>query len=224
MKEQARARARQLAREFAQRGDATGWFEQLYIQAQGNSQAIHWADLAVNPNLLGWLDSRNMQGKGKRALVVGCGLGDDAEELVRRGFEVAAFDIAPTAIAWCQQRFPQSPVEYAVADVFAPPVGWQGSFDFILEAYTLQVLPAEVRSRAMTSIAALLAQGGTLLVICRGRSAADPRGELPWPLSAEELETWTLAGLRQVHFEDYFDQEEPPVRRFRVEYQRASTR
>jgi hypothetical protein len=76
----------------------------------------------------------------------------------------------------------------------------------------------------MTRIAALLAPGGTLLLICRGRSAADPRGELPWPLSAEELETWTLAGLRQVHFEDYFDQEGPPVRRFRVEYQRASTR
>jgi hypothetical protein len=31
-------------------------------------------------------------------------------------------------------------------------------------------------------------------------------------------------GLRQVQFEDYFDQEEPPTRRFRVEYQRAFIR
>jgi hypothetical protein len=44
MKAQARARARQLAQEFAQRGEATGWFEKLYSQAQGNEQAIHWAD------------------------------------------------------------------------------------------------------------------------------------------------------------------------------------
>ena len=44
MKEQARAKARQLALEFVQRGDATGWFEELYTQAQGNEQAIHWAD------------------------------------------------------------------------------------------------------------------------------------------------------------------------------------
>ena len=36
MKEQARAKARQLAQEFVQRGDATGWFEKLYTQAQGN--------------------------------------------------------------------------------------------------------------------------------------------------------------------------------------------
>jgi SAM-dependent methyltransferase len=137
---------------------------------------------------------------------------------------VVAFDIAPTVIAWCRQRFPQSPVEYVVADVFEPPREWRGSFDFILEAYTLQVLPAEVRSRAMTRIADLLAPGGTLLVICRGRSATEPPGELPWPLTMEELETFTSAGLRQVHVEDYFDQEEPPARRFRVEYQRASTR
>src|SRR5438067_551847 len=152
MKEQARAKARQLAQEFAQRGDATGWFEQLYTQAQGNEQAIHWADMEVNPNLVAWLDCRNIQGKGRRALVVGCGLGDDAEELARRGFEVVAFDIAPTAIDWCRQRFPHSPVEYVVADVFDPPSAWKGSFDFVLEAYTLQVLPADVRGKAIAGI------------------------------------------------------------------------
>ena len=219
MKEQARAKARQLAQEFIQRGDATGWFEELYTQAQGNEQAIHWADMEVNPNLLGWLDHRNTQGKEKLALVVGCGLGDDAEELARRGFEVVAFDIAPTAIAWCRQRFPQSPVEYVVADVFDPPSAWQGSFDFVLEAYTLQVLPAAVRSKAIASIAGLLAKEGTLLVICRGRSPLEQQGNLPWPLTMEELNLFKSAGLRQVHFEDYFDQEEPPKRRFRVEYQ-----
>ena len=223
MKEQARARARQLAQEFAQRGDATGWFETLYTQAQGNEQAVHWADMEVNPNLVGWLDRRSIGGKGKLALLVGCGLGDDAEELARRGFEVVAFDIAPTAIVWCRQRFLQSSVEYVVADVFDPPQGWRGSFDFVLEAYTLQVLPAEVRSRAMTRIVGLLAQGGTLLVICRGRFPEEPPGNLPWPLSTEELEVFKGAGLRQVQFEDYFDQEEPPVRRFRVEYRRASS-
>ena len=132
MKEQARAKARQLAQEFAQREDATGWFEELYTQAQGNEQAIHWADMEVNPNLVGWLDRRIIQGKGKPALVVGCGLGDDAEELARRGFEVVAFDIAPTAIAWCRKRFPHSPVTYVVADVLEPPSAWRGSFDFVL--------------------------------------------------------------------------------------------
>ena len=223
MKEQARAKAQQLAHEFMQRGDATGWFEQLYTHAQGNEQAIHWADMEVNPNLVGWLDRRNIQGKGKLALVVGCGLGDDAEELAHRGFEVIAFDIAPTAIAWCRKRFPHSPVEYMVADVLDPPSAWQGSFDFVLEAYTLQVLPADVRSKATACIAGLLAKEGTLLVICRGRSPQEHPGEMPWPLTQEELNVFKSARLRQVQCEDYFDQEEPPKRRFRVEYQRASS-
>ena len=70
MKEQARAQARQLAQEFVQRGDATGWFERLYAQAQGNEQSIYWAKMEVNPNLVDWLDRRNVQGKGQRALVI----------------------------------------------------------------------------------------------------------------------------------------------------------
>ncbi len=46
---------------------------------------------------------------------------------------------------------------------------------------------------------------------------------MPWPLTKEDLDVFKSAGLRQVQFEDYFDQEEPPPRRFRVEYQRAFT-
>jgi SAM-dependent methyltransferase len=221
MKDQARAKAQQLAHEFVQRGDATGWFERLYTEAQGNEQAIHWADMVSNPNLVQWLDRRNVQGKGKLAVVVGCGLGDDAEELAHRGFEVVAFDIAPTAIDWCQKRFPHSEVAYVVADVLDAPSAWQGSFDFVLEAYTLQVLPASVRRKAIACIAGLLAKEGTLLVICRGRSPEEPPGKMPWPLTKEDVEVFKSTGLRQVRFEDYFDQEEPPKRRFRVEYQRA---
>src|SRR5260221_2684158 len=127
-------------------------------------------------------------------------------------------------LAWCQQRFPHSPVAYVVADVLDPPSAWQGGFDFILEAYTLQVLPADVRSKATACIAGLLAKEGTLLVICRGRSPQEHPGTMPWPLTKEDVDGFKSAGLQQVQFEDYFDQEEPPKRRFRVEYQQASIR
>ena len=52
----------------------------------------------------------------QKALIIGCGLGDDAEALAKLGFEVTAFDISTSAIAWCQQRFPDSTVNYLVAD------------------------------------------------------------------------------------------------------------
>ena len=218
MKDQARTRARQLAREFVQRGDATGWFEAMYAEAHFYEQAVPWADMVSNTNLVQWLDHRNIQGQGHRALVVGCGLGDDAEELARRGFEVVAFDIASTAIDWCKKRFPASHVEYVVADTLNAPSAWNASFDFVFEAYTLQSLPADLRRKAIACIAGMIAKQGTLLVICRGRSPEEQPENFPWPLTKEELDEFLSTGLRQVQFEDYLDLEEPPARRFRVEY------
>jgi SAM-dependent methyltransferase len=220
MTSQARVKARKLADESLQRGDATGWFEVLYSEAQGDEQAIQWADMISNPNLVEWLDQQHLQGKGRRALVVGCGLGDDAEELARRGFQVVAYDIAPTAISWCQKRFPASSVEYVVADVLDAPSDWKQSFDFVFEAYTLQVLPPDVRKKATAYIADFLAQEGILLVICRGREPEEHAGMMPWPLTMEDLQTFLDAGLQQVHLEDYMDHEESPTRRFRVQYRR----
>lgn len=118
-------------------------------------------------------------------------------------------------------RIPNSLVAYVVADVLDAPLAWQGSFDFVLEAYTLQVLPADVRREAAACIAGLLAKAGTLLVICRARSPEEHPGTMPWPLTKEDLDVFKSAGLRQMQFEDYLDQEEPPTRRFRVEYQPA---
>ena len=50
-----RARARRLAAESLERGDAVGWFEELYVAAEGEAAQIPWADLRVNPNLSTWL-------------------------------------------------------------------------------------------------------------------------------------------------------------------------
>lgn len=217
--------ARDLAQKHLAAGDPVGWFEALYASAAASSDAaaIPWADLAPNPNLLDWFDAHPVPGAGRRALVVGCGLGDDAEELARRGFEVTAFDVAPTAIAWCKRRFPQSRVRYVVADMLDPPAAWAGAFEFILESYTLQALPPDPRARAERSLAGFLAPAGELLVICRAREPDEPEGQAPWPLTRDELTRFAAqSGLVEQAFEDYLDgHESPPVRRFRAAYRRA---
>jgi hypothetical protein len=104
-----------------------------------------------------------------------------------------------------------------VADALSPPPSWKGRFDFIFEAYTLQALPPPVRTGAIPRIAELLAPGGTLLLVCRGREESDPVGEIPWPLSKSELDQFTREGLRLEEFEDFMDPgEEAAVRRFRA--------
>ncbi len=213
-----RTKARQLAAKFIQQNDPTGWFEELYSQAKGDSQEIPWADLTVNPNLAQWLDVNQIQGNDKTALVIGSGLGDDAEALSQIGFEVTAFDIAPSAIAWSQKRFPDSRVNYVVADALKFEKSWEKKFDFILESYTLQSVPDYIRQQIMQNMTKYLRALGTLLVICRGREITEEANDLPYPLTKEELTLFEELGLKNITFEDYIDKKNTPTRRFRIQY------
>jgi hypothetical protein len=215
-----RTRARELAGQYVGSGDASGWFEPLYAEAGGDPHTIPWADLRPNPNLASWLDAQRPRRSGCPALVVGCGLGDDAELLAGSGFRVTAFDISATAITWCKRRFPGSNVAYEMRDLFRPPRAWHRAFDLVVEAYTLQVLPVAVRPPAMRQIAEWVSADGVLLVISRGREPHEPEGQMPWPLTRKELAVFEDAGLMSGRFEDYMDDEKPPVRRFRVSYRR----
>ncbi|MBZ0289165.1 MAG: class I SAM-dependent methyltransferase [Anaerolineae bacterium] len=217
-KNEGRRRAVLLAQEHRERGDFMSWFESLYASADGDVNAIPWADLMPNPKFANWVAQHDLSGAGKTGVVVGCGLGDDAELLASRGFNATAFDISPTAIEWCKKRFPRSSVQYEAADLFALPGEW--AFDFVLEAYTVQALPLEFRERAIRAVANLVARGGTLLAIGRLVGDLDERTRMPWPLTRSELDGFTRSGLRQGHFEDYMDGEDPPVRRFCAEYRR----
>lgn len=213
-----RSRARQLAKESFAQGDATGWFDRLYQESEQGITTIPWADMVPNPNLVSWWSSKpGISLQGSTVLVVGCGLGDDAEQLSNWGASVTAFDVAPTAIAAALRRFPATRVNYQVADLLNPPDKWARRFDFVFEAYTLQALPVSIRSAALASLAGFLSSGGALLIIARGREDTDPSGEMPWPLSALELTELERLGLLRITAEDYIESE---TRRFRVLYRR----
>src|SRR6476646_9317435 len=104
-KDAARERAREIAAEYAERGDSIGWFEALYKEAAGNTDVVPWADLEPNKFFKAWADKNGLIGNGKKALVVGCGLGDDAKYLHDVGFKVTAFDISPSAIEWAKRLY-----------------------------------------------------------------------------------------------------------------------
>lgn len=218
--EEARARAAQISREFYDKGDATGWFDALYAEAGGNPSKIPWADLEPNPNFVGWLEKHPLDGAGKKAIVVGCGLGDDSEELARFNFQVTAFDISPKAIEWAKKIHPETKVNYLVADLFDLPDEFKGAFDFVPEVYTVQALPLDLRDKAIKAIAELVAPNGELLFVGRGGDEGETTETPPFPLRKSELDKFVRCGLNEVEFEDYYDANEPPTRRFRVFYRR----
>jgi len=213
-----RQAVQQLASESLSRGDAIGWFDQLYRKAAGDSGMIPWALLRPHTHLTEWLDANPPARSGLRATVVGCGLGDDAEELARRGYQVTAFDISTAAIEWVKKRFPNSQVSYLGADLFNVPTSLKRSADLVVEFNTIQALPLEMRERTLQCIAELVAPGGKLLVVCRARGDHEDAGQIPWPVSRKELEGLSRASLREIAFEDILDEEDPPVRRFRAVY------
>jgi 2-polyprenyl-3-methyl-5-hydroxy-6-metoxy-1,4-benzoquinol methylase len=204
------------------RGDATGWFEIVYAGAEGEGDRVPWACQAARPAFDSWLRTHDISGNGRRALVVGCGLGDDAEELARRGFEVTAFDVSPSAIAWCKRRFPDSDVHYEVADLFAAPAAWRHAYEFVLEIFTVQALPIMMREQTIAAISDMVAPDGTLLVFCLGHDEAEGRTGPPWPLTRSELDHFLEHGLAEVQLDEMRDEPSSVGCRFRVEYRRTT--
>lgn len=216
------AAARRLAASALAAGDPTSWFEPLYAAADRGELSVPWAGLAPNPHLLDWLAGGSVDLDGRQVLVVGCGLGDDAEAIGARGGVVTAFDIAPTAVAAARRHFPDSPVTYVVADLLQPPPDWRARFDLVVEIYTLQVLPKLVRARSLPALARLTAPAGSVLVISQLRDERDRPGTMPWPLAAGELRAFTDAGLMLAEWDDFDDDTIPgsPVRLLRAVFTR----
>ena len=75
--------------------DAT-WFDSFYdVASQKNdATAVPWVHDHPNRAMVNWLNAvaPSLVRCGARVAVVACALGDDAAELVRRGYDVTAFD------------------------------------------------------------------------------------------------------------------------------------
>ncbi|MDT7571680.1 MAG: hypothetical protein QOE05_1854 [Actinomycetota bacterium] len=206
-----RAAARALAAQAIAEGQPLRWFEELYAAADRGEAVVPWADLAPNPVLVRELDALDVA--GLRTLVVGCGYGDDAAFLADAGAQVTAFDVSPSAVERCRARFPRLDVSWVAADAVAPPAAWQSAYDLVVEIFTLQVLPPAEREAAGFALGRCVAPGGRFFVCCRAREPEDPLGSMPWPLTTDEVHALAVDGLAVERFEDFLDDEMPPVRR-----------
>jgi hypothetical protein len=203
--------------------DPTAWFEELYVKAGAGEAEVPWERTEPNPRLVSWAEGRSLDSAGKRAIVVGSGLGMDAEYVGRLGFDTTAFDVAPTAIRVTQERFPDSKVRYLVADLLDPPPEWREAFDFVFESITVQALPPDLHAEATKRVTELVAPGGTLLVLsAAGEEGEGPEDGPPWPLTRAEVEAFAQGGLELMRLEELHEAlgNESFPHRWRAEFRR----
>jgi SAM-dependent methyltransferase len=160
-------------------------------------------------------------------VVVGCGLGADAEYTARLGFDTTGFDISATAIRLAGQRFPHTTVDYQVADLLALPAAWRHAFGLVVEIITVQALPDPPRHQAIKNIAGLVAADGTLLVLAAAHDPDRPESPVPpWPLRQNEIDAFATDGLTPVRVELLPAPGRPGENGWRAEFHRptATTR
>jgi SAM-dependent methyltransferase len=157
----------------------TDW-EQNYVEGY-----TPWNKGKASPPMVEWVSQNQPQG---RALVPGCGVGHDVVMLVDVGLDAHGLDIAPTAIAMARAAYPNQVTRFVLGDLFATPLEWQESFDFLFEHTCLCALPPEWRPRYEAVAYQLLKTGAQLVGIWFIHPEMDPdETGPPFGISVSEL-------------------------------------
>jgi len=169
------------------------FFETVYDNAGRDAAMVPWADLRAKDELVAYLNTH--PGAGKRAVDVGCGLGDNAEAMADAGYETLGFDFSPKAIHWAVERFGDGSVDYQIGDLLNLPQHWVGAFDLVHECYTLQSIPPVTLGETIPAVCSLVAPGGTLIVYTRLRDDGSAIDGPPWPLERTSAQSFANHGL-----------------------------
>ena len=191
---------------------ASEWFDGLYQNNKKTHENIPWARQAVNPLLQTYLDEE-ISHKGT-ALVIGCGLGDDARALELVGYDVTAIDVSQTVLDLAKERFAGSHIKFIKQDIFE----YTQTFDFVFEALTVQSLPIAFREKMIKAVAGTVVQGGRLLLVAHKKEEVFEGP--PWPLTKEEVELFKTCGLTELSHELHTEDSKISNTRFRVLYKK----
>jgi SAM-dependent methyltransferase len=131
-----------------------------------------------------------------RALDVGCGRGQHAAELVRRGWDVVGIDYAPRAVDAARRQGIDG-ATFMVGDVTDLPVDDLGSFDFFLDLGCFQHLDAGQRVAAGRGITAMANPAATLVMMAFSRPT--PIGSFVKGISPDDVQAafpgWELLSV-----------------------------
>ena len=133
-----------------------------------------WDRGEVSPALYQYLEAGAFDGV-KSVLIPGCGRGYEVVELAKRGFDVMALDLAPSAITYLKQALKQSDVQASTACVNIFEYSNEQAFDVIYEQTCLCAIePSERQAYADRVHDWLKPQGKLLLNMMQTGEAGGP--------------------------------------------------
>ena len=129
-----------------------------YWESQYKAKKTGWDLGTVSPPIKAYLDT--LVNKNLRILIPGSGNSYEAEYLLKKGFtNITVIDIAPTLVAFLQEKFKNKPeIQVILGDFFKH----QGVYDLIIEQTFFCALPPSMRQNYALKIHQLLAKDGIL--------------------------------------------------------------
>lgn len=160
----------------------TSWWEDLYRSSDVAS--LPWYSPSLDVDLGAALAIRAKP--GIRVLDLGTGPGTQAIALAKRGYEVVATDIAPSAVRKAAHVAEREKVriEFRVDNILDSKLE-DGLVDAIVDRGVFHVMPPESRPRYVAAVHRILRPRGLLFI--KAFSDKEPRQQGPFHFSPAEL-------------------------------------
>ena len=139
-------------------------YETIYsaIRSQGSHGWGGDTRLAKGPAHITGILGSGWVPKNGQALEIGCGEGNLSRLLEMHGYRVSGVDVSGTAIAWAQEKAPESSrIEYICGNFLQPDILAGRTFDLILDGACLHCIGGKDREVFLKNVNRLLASGGT---------------------------------------------------------------